>query len=41
MNSSNFWQQIDLAKMDAEQWESLCDDCGKYCLQNIIDWVNR
>ncbi|WP_417259460.1 YcgN family cysteine cluster protein [Celeribacter sp.] len=33
----NFWQEIPLAKMNAEEWEALCDGCGKCCLNKIED----
>ena len=33
----NFWQDVPLAKMNAEEWEALCDGCGKCCLNKIED----
>ena len=33
----NFWTNTPLKEMTTEQWESLCDGCGKCCLNKIID----
>jgi uncharacterized protein len=32
-----FWTQIKLADMTDDQWESLCDGCGKCCVIRLED----
>ncbi len=35
--TTKFWKTTPLDKLSHEQWESLCDGCGKCCLNKLQD----
>ena len=34
---TGFWKDVAPKEMTSQQWESLCDGCGRCCLQKLID----
>lgn len=35
--TKNFWEDRDLSELTREQWEQLCDGCGRCCLVKLED----
>ena len=37
MSEPKFWETKTLAEMDKQEWEALCDGCGKCCVVKLQD----
>ena len=37
LRDSRYWETVRLADMTPQQWEALCDGCGKCCLYKLQD----
>ena len=37
MTSDKWWKNKSLAELNTEEWEALCDGCGKCCTVKIED----
>ena len=40
LNINKFWETKTLVDMNKNEWESLCDKCGKCCVIKLEDYDN-
>ena len=41
MNNFKFWETKKLIEMDTNEWEALCDKCGKCCVIKLEDYDTK
>ena len=41
MTKKKFWETKKLVDMNSDEWESLCDRCGKCCVIKLEDFDNK